>query len=332
MRHFLDQARTRLKRQLRDPAGTGTDVGTYLHGTALEEAVSKAQTTFDRCVKAEELLAAAATRTPTRFTRRCSVPRSPPGDGIGARQSSARALDLQRAFRRAHGDAKRGASVRLAATTAFRAGAPPAILFWREASDGLAAAAGGWLLLARLALGPWQTGLVRSATGIQDRYDRLVFALPDPPACPRLRGRGDPRPGPPVPRRPGRPPVPGHAAGPRGGRGPDRATLRHRVDPPAAPGVGPGDPHRQHRSARGDPSPSPRSRAPGWPTTSWWCSCPCCPRCWTAGNSAWRTPGSPLSGPHSSQTTTTRSTTPPAAPHPSPRPWNGSRPSRPDCD
>ena len=53
-RHFFDKARTKLKRQLADPSGTGSDVASYLHGTALDSAVSKVTTAYERCVRAEK--------------------------------------------------------------------------------------------------------------------------------------------------------------------------------------------------------------------------------------------------------------------------------------
>ncbi|MGH9098523.1 MAG: SMODS domain-containing nucleotidyltransferase, partial [Acidimicrobiales bacterium] len=52
-RFFFDKARGALKRQLGDPAGTSRDVGAYLHGSALEAAVSKVNSAFERCQRAE---------------------------------------------------------------------------------------------------------------------------------------------------------------------------------------------------------------------------------------------------------------------------------------
>lgn len=51
---LFDKARTELRRQLHDPAGTGSDVAAYLHGSALDSAVSKVTTAYERCVRAEK--------------------------------------------------------------------------------------------------------------------------------------------------------------------------------------------------------------------------------------------------------------------------------------
>ncbi len=53
-RYFFDKARTQLKSQLHDPAGTGSDVAAYLRGTALDSAVSKVTSAFERCVRADK--------------------------------------------------------------------------------------------------------------------------------------------------------------------------------------------------------------------------------------------------------------------------------------
>jgi Second Messenger Oligonucleotide or Dinucleotide Synthetase domain len=53
-RYFFKKARGKLRESLSDPAGTGKDVGAYLHGTALDEVVSKAESAFKRCQRAEE--------------------------------------------------------------------------------------------------------------------------------------------------------------------------------------------------------------------------------------------------------------------------------------
>lgn len=53
-RFFFDKARAELRRQLGDPAGTGADVGAYLHGAALDAAVSKVESAHDRCTRAEQ--------------------------------------------------------------------------------------------------------------------------------------------------------------------------------------------------------------------------------------------------------------------------------------
>lgn len=59
VRYFFDKARDRLPRQQRDPAGTGTDVGAYLGGgQALNDAVSKAKSAYERCGRAENAAAA----------------------------------------------------------------------------------------------------------------------------------------------------------------------------------------------------------------------------------------------------------------------------------
>jgi hypothetical protein len=54
VRYFFKKARGKLREPLSDPAGTGKDVGAYLHGTALDEAVSKVESAFKRCERAEE--------------------------------------------------------------------------------------------------------------------------------------------------------------------------------------------------------------------------------------------------------------------------------------
>ena len=53
-RYFFGNARTELKNQLHDPAGTGSDVAAYLRGTALDSAVSKVTSAYERCVRAEK--------------------------------------------------------------------------------------------------------------------------------------------------------------------------------------------------------------------------------------------------------------------------------------
>jgi len=53
-RYFFDKARSELRNQLADPSGTGIDVAAYLHGTALDSAVSKVTTAYERCVRAEQ--------------------------------------------------------------------------------------------------------------------------------------------------------------------------------------------------------------------------------------------------------------------------------------
>ncbi len=52
-RYFFDNARQRLRQPQADPAGTGADVGAYLHGQAIDDAVSKVTTAYERCVRAE---------------------------------------------------------------------------------------------------------------------------------------------------------------------------------------------------------------------------------------------------------------------------------------
>jgi hypothetical protein len=52
--YFFKKAQTKLQEPLSDPAGTGKDVGAYLRGATLETAVSKAESAYDRCVRAEE--------------------------------------------------------------------------------------------------------------------------------------------------------------------------------------------------------------------------------------------------------------------------------------
>jgi hypothetical protein len=39
---------------LADPSGTGSNVASYLHGTALDSAVSKVTAAYERCVRAEK--------------------------------------------------------------------------------------------------------------------------------------------------------------------------------------------------------------------------------------------------------------------------------------
>lgn len=53
-RYFFDKARSELRSQLHDPAGTGSDVAAYLHGTALDSAVKKVTGAYERCVRAEK--------------------------------------------------------------------------------------------------------------------------------------------------------------------------------------------------------------------------------------------------------------------------------------
>ena len=51
--YFFKKARSKLRDQLHDPAGTGKDVAAYLHGEALNVAVSKVESAMDRCKRAE---------------------------------------------------------------------------------------------------------------------------------------------------------------------------------------------------------------------------------------------------------------------------------------
>lgn len=53
-RYFFDKARGQLRHQLHDPAGNGSDVADYLQGAALDSAVSKVTSAFERCVRAEK--------------------------------------------------------------------------------------------------------------------------------------------------------------------------------------------------------------------------------------------------------------------------------------
>jgi hypothetical protein len=53
-RYFFKKARGRLREPLPDPAGAGKDIGAYLHGTALDEAVSRAESALKRCERADE--------------------------------------------------------------------------------------------------------------------------------------------------------------------------------------------------------------------------------------------------------------------------------------
>jgi hypothetical protein len=53
-RYFFDKARSELRSQLHDPAGIGSDVAAYLHGTALDSAVKKVTSAYERCVRAEK--------------------------------------------------------------------------------------------------------------------------------------------------------------------------------------------------------------------------------------------------------------------------------------
>jgi hypothetical protein len=53
-RYFFDKARAELRSQLHDPAGTGSDVAAYLRGAALDSAVSKVTSAYERCVRAEK--------------------------------------------------------------------------------------------------------------------------------------------------------------------------------------------------------------------------------------------------------------------------------------
>ena len=52
--YFFDKASAKLKRPLHDPAGTGSNVAAYLHGTALDSTVSKVTSAYERCVRADK--------------------------------------------------------------------------------------------------------------------------------------------------------------------------------------------------------------------------------------------------------------------------------------
>lgn len=56
--YFFKKARGKLRESLHDPAGTGKDVAAYLHGTALDAAVSKVERAYERCIRAEKAFAA----------------------------------------------------------------------------------------------------------------------------------------------------------------------------------------------------------------------------------------------------------------------------------
>jgi hypothetical protein len=53
-RYFFKKARGKLRESLSDPAGTGKDVGAYLSGSALDEAVRKVERAYKCCEDAEE--------------------------------------------------------------------------------------------------------------------------------------------------------------------------------------------------------------------------------------------------------------------------------------
>jgi hypothetical protein len=53
-RYFFDKARAELRSQLHDPAGTGSDVAAYLRGAALDSAVSKVTSAYERCIRADK--------------------------------------------------------------------------------------------------------------------------------------------------------------------------------------------------------------------------------------------------------------------------------------
>ncbi len=57
VRFYFDKARDLVKYKNLDPAGYGDDVGKYINGTKIEEAVSKLQLGYERAVKAEEFAA-----------------------------------------------------------------------------------------------------------------------------------------------------------------------------------------------------------------------------------------------------------------------------------
>ncbi len=52
-RYFFDKARGMIPAMQQDPAGTGKDVGAYLTGRAIDEAVSKVTSAHERCVRGE---------------------------------------------------------------------------------------------------------------------------------------------------------------------------------------------------------------------------------------------------------------------------------------
>ncbi|MBF6555934.1 MAG: nucleotidyltransferase [Acidimicrobiales bacterium] len=53
-RYFFKNAQGDLRNQLPDPGGTGSDVAAYLHGTALDSAVSKVTAAHEQCGRAEK--------------------------------------------------------------------------------------------------------------------------------------------------------------------------------------------------------------------------------------------------------------------------------------
>ncbi len=52
--YFFKKAKGKMRAPLPDPAGTGKDMAAYLRGTALDAAVSKAESAYKRCMRAEE--------------------------------------------------------------------------------------------------------------------------------------------------------------------------------------------------------------------------------------------------------------------------------------
>lgn len=51
--YFFEKARGKLRLRLGDPGGMGSDVGAYLHGSSFDAAVSKVESAYDRCKRAE---------------------------------------------------------------------------------------------------------------------------------------------------------------------------------------------------------------------------------------------------------------------------------------
>lgn len=109
---------------------------------------------------------------------------------IQERQSEDRMVDLLAAQRQMYRDAKRLRRVRLVASIGLALLAPVLVVWWKDATAVLGAAAAVALILNRAFLGPWELQRRQQAVAIQEEFDTYVLDLPstavDPPVSPQV--------------------------------------------------------------------------------------------------------------------------------------------------
>jgi SMODS-associating 4TM effector domain len=96
---------------------------------------------------------------------------------LGQRAARPHALMLFKAYSRGYLLAGRWHNARTAGTAGFALVAPIITFWWTSGADLIAAAASGWLLIARAVLGPAEDRERRRAVNAQEMYDTEVFGL-----------------------------------------------------------------------------------------------------------------------------------------------------------